>query len=99
MICGLLAGLIIGFLIYKGGNKFALQIFLIVSTCFLYLVSAGLFSKSVWSFEMHAVSQSVPFLARALLTSWLSGVRSLAAMQLKLALDLAVTISVRVFGT
>ena len=56
VICGLLAGIIIGFVIYKGGNRFALQIFLIVSTCFLYLVAAGLFSKSVWNFEMHHVS-------------------------------------------
>ena len=28
-----------------------IQIFLIASTCFLYLISAGLFSKAVWSFE------------------------------------------------
>lgn len=33
-----------------------LQLFLIVSTCFLYLVAAGLFSKAVWLFENHAVS-------------------------------------------
>ncbi len=33
-----------------------LQLFLIVSTCFLYLVAAGLFSKAVWLFEDHAVS-------------------------------------------
>lgn len=28
-----------------------MQIFLVVSTCFLYLVAAGLFSRSVWYFE------------------------------------------------
>lgn len=28
-----------------------MQIFLIVSTCFLYLVAAGLFSRGVWYFE------------------------------------------------
>lgn len=28
-----------------------LQIFLVISTCLLYLVAAGLFSRSVWSFE------------------------------------------------
>lgn len=35
-----------------------LQIFLVVSTCFLYLVAAGLFARSVWYFEQghwHAV--------------------------------------------
>jgi high-affinity iron transporter len=30
-----------------------LQLLLIVSTCFLYLVAAGLFSKSVGDFERH----------------------------------------------
>lgn len=38
----------------SGGNVASLQIFLIVSTCFLYLVAAGLFSKGVWSFEINA---------------------------------------------
>lgn len=49
---GLLAGCFIGYLIYKGGNQASLQVFLIVSTCFLYLVAAGLFSKGVWGFQM-----------------------------------------------
>jgi high-affinity iron transporter len=31
-----------------------MQIFLVVSTCLLYLVGAGLFSRSVWYFEMAA---------------------------------------------
>jgi len=31
-----------------------MQIFLIISTCFLYLVSAGLFTRAVWSFENYA---------------------------------------------
>ncbi|RMZ70830.1 plasma membrane iron permease [Pyrenophora seminiperda CCB06] len=54
VICGLGAGAFIGFLIYKGGNKTSLQIFLVVSTCFLYLVAAGLFSKGVWDLEQNA---------------------------------------------
>lgn len=53
-ICGLGAGAVIGYLIYKGGNKTSLQIFLVISTCFLYLVAAGLFSKGVWNLEQHA---------------------------------------------
>ena len=28
-----------------------MQVFLIISTCFLYLIAAGLFSKAVWYFE------------------------------------------------
>ncbi len=42
----------------RGGNAASLQTFLIVSTCFLYLVAAGLFSKAVWLFEADRVSSS-----------------------------------------
>ena len=35
----------------------SIQIFLIASTCFLYLVAAGLFSKAVWLFENNKVSR------------------------------------------
>lgn len=54
VICGLGAGVLVGYLIYAGGNKTSLQIFLVASTCFLYLVAAGLFSKGVWDLEMNA---------------------------------------------
>jgi high-affinity iron transporter len=54
VICGLGAGVLVGYLIYRGGNMASLQIFLIVSTCILYLVAAGLFSKAVWFFENNA---------------------------------------------
>ncbi|KAF2740804.1 plasma membrane iron permease [Polyplosphaeria fusca] len=54
VICGLIAGVAVGYLIYKGGNSASLQIFLIISTCFLYLVAAGLFSKGVWDLEQNA---------------------------------------------
>ncbi|KAF2010009.1 plasma membrane iron permease-like protein, partial [Aaosphaeria arxii CBS 175.79] len=53
VFCGLGAGILVGVLIYKGGNRTSLQIFLVASTCFLYLVAAGLFSKGVWDFETH----------------------------------------------
>lgn len=33
---------------YRGGASSKLQIFLVVSTCLLYLVAAGLFSRAVW---------------------------------------------------
>lgn len=54
VITGLGAGALIGYFIYKGGNKTSLQVFLVVSTCFLYLVAAGLFSKGVWNLEQDA---------------------------------------------
>lgn len=38
--------------IQRGGASTRLQFFLVISTCLLYLVGAGLFSRSVWSFEM-----------------------------------------------
>ncbi|MCJ1367208.1 hypothetical protein MMC16_006340 [Acarospora aff. strigata] len=53
VVVGIACGCLVGFLIYKGGNFASIQTFLIVSTCFLYLVAAGLFSKGVWRFEVH----------------------------------------------
>lgn len=50
-ITGLLAGGLVGWLIYKGGNTIRIQWFLIVSTMVLYLVAASLFSRAVWGFE------------------------------------------------
>lgn len=49
---GVLLGSIIGYVLYKGGNKLSLQYFLILSTCFLYTVSAGLISRGVWFLEL-----------------------------------------------
>ena len=46
---------------YRGGNFAPIQTFLIISTCFLYLVAAGLFSKAVWNFEMHKVSHTLHY--------------------------------------
>jgi high-affinity iron transporter len=68
VVCGILAGAIIGYLIFQGGNRSALQIFLIVSTCFLYLVAAGLFSKAVWFFEAREVSRLMPHHIHSMLT-------------------------------
>ena len=36
-----------------------IQIFLIISTCFLYLVAAGLFSRGVWDIEMYKFGKLV----------------------------------------
>ena len=56
-ITGLAAGAFVGFLIYKGGNRAPLQIFLVISSCILYLVAAGLFSRGIWSFERNAFNK------------------------------------------
>ncbi|KAK7208047.1 plasma membrane iron permease [Myxozyma melibiosi] len=53
VICGMLAGSAIGYLMYKGGDFVKIQYFLIIATCFLYLVGAGLFSKACWYFQNH----------------------------------------------
>jgi high-affinity iron transporter len=37
---------------YRGGSKLNIQYFLIASTCFLYLVAAGLMSRGVWFIEL-----------------------------------------------
>ncbi|CAK7209553.1 high-affinity iron permease [Sporothrix curviconia] len=52
VIVGLLAGIAVGYLLYKGGSSARLQVFLVASTALLYLVAAGLFSRAIWSFEM-----------------------------------------------
>ncbi|PNY29501.1 Plasma membrane iron permease [Tolypocladium capitatum] len=51
VVVGLLVGGFVGWLLYKGGSSAKLQLFLVASTCLLYLVAAGLFSRSVWHFE------------------------------------------------
>ncbi|KAL7784348.1 high-affinity iron permease-like protein [Trichoderma ceciliae] len=59
VICGILAGLAVGFFIYRGGNMMSIQIFLIASTSVLYLIAAGMFSKSIWSLQYHTFAQRV----------------------------------------
>jgi len=50
-ITGLICGLIIGYLIYASSSRVSLTIFLVISTNILFLLGAGLFSKSVGDFE------------------------------------------------
>ena len=59
VITGILAGLFIGFLMYKGGNHMSIQIFLCASTSVLYLIAAGMFSKSIWSLQYHVFANKV----------------------------------------
>lgn len=57
VVCGLLAGLLVGGFMYYGGSSISLQIFLCISTAILYLISAGLFSRGVWFFENYVFNQ------------------------------------------
>ncbi len=57
IISALALGSIIGVSLYKGGNSMSLQIFLVASTSFLYLVAAGLFSRGVWFYELELFVQ------------------------------------------
>lgn len=57
VVCGIIAGVAVGFVMYYWGSSSSLQMFLIISTCILYLLSAGLFSRGVWFFELHRYNQ------------------------------------------
>lgn len=57
VVIGLICGLACGMLLYYGGSKSSLQIFLVISTCILYLISAGLFSRGVWYFDNYYFNQ------------------------------------------
>ncbi|KAG0296562.1 high-affinity iron permease [Linnemannia gamsii] len=51
VVAGVALGLLIGFLIYRGGNKMRLHPFFVGSTCLLMMLAAGLVSKGVAAFE------------------------------------------------
>lgn len=53
VICGLIAGIAVGVALYYSGSTVSLQIFLIISTCILYLIAASLFSRGIWYFETY----------------------------------------------
>lgn len=56
-ICGLLAGLFCGFLIYAFASRATLRLFLISMTSFILLIGAGLFSSAVGDFQRNAFNQ------------------------------------------
>ncbi|KAI9162802.1 iron permease ftr1 family protein [Paramyrothecium foliicola] len=39
------------FFVFRAGSTAKIHVFLVISTCFLYLIAAGLFSRAVWFFE------------------------------------------------
>ncbi|KAH3681448.1 hypothetical protein WICPIJ_007605 [Wickerhamomyces pijperi] len=51
-ILALLTSSIVGYYLYRSSNSLSLKIFLISTTCLLYLISSGLFSKGVWQLEL-----------------------------------------------
>jgi high-affinity iron transporter len=59
VVTGIIAGLVVGLAIYRGGNRMTIQIFLIVATSALYLVAAGMFSKAIWSLQYHTFATRV----------------------------------------
>lgn len=75
VIVGLIAGCAVGYIIYKsvsnslhsghlltvhrGGASSKLQLFLIVSTCILYLVAAGLFSRGIWFIQAQQWNKAI----------------------------------------
>lgn len=52
IFAGIFVGALMGYMLYRGGNQLLLQYFLICSTAFLYIVSAGLMSRGVWFMEL-----------------------------------------------
>lgn len=57
VVAGLLAGGAIGLMLYYGVSYSSLQVFLVISTCILYLIAAGLFSRGVWFFETNTFNK------------------------------------------
>lgn len=52
-------GAFIGWIMYRTGDHMSIHYFLIVSTCFLYLVAAGLLSRGVWFVELQSFINKV----------------------------------------
>jgi high-affinity iron transporter len=58
VVIGLVCGLLAGMLLYYGVSFTSMQIFLVISTCILYLIAAGLFSRGVWFFETNTFNKA-----------------------------------------
>jgi len=59
VVCGIIAGAFISYLIYKSSSRLTLHIFLIVSTGVLLLVGAGLFSSACGYFQIYVFNKGV----------------------------------------
>lgn len=52
MLAAVSISLIFGYFFFKYSSSLSLKICLSITTCFMYLIAAGLFSKGVWQFEL-----------------------------------------------
>ncbi|WVQ82537.1 hypothetical protein IAT38_004666 [Cryptococcus sp. DSM 104549] len=59
VVVGLIAGFLVGYLIYRTGSTATLHWFLIGSTSFLCLIGAGLMSKGIGYFQYYRFAQGV----------------------------------------
>ncbi|KZO94671.1 Ftr1 protein [Calocera viscosa TUFC12733] len=59
VVVGLLCGALVAYFIYRGSAVLAIRYFLVVSTCVLFLVGAGLFSRAVGFFQSFIFNQGV----------------------------------------
>ncbi|WFD28473.1 hypothetical protein MNAN1_003484 [Malassezia nana] len=58
-IVGVLAGLLVGYLIYRSRSISSIKPFLVFSTCALLIIDAGMFSRSVYYFQFFRYVQLV----------------------------------------
>jgi high-affinity iron transporter len=58
VVVGLICGVSVGLILYYGASYSSMQVFLIISTCILYLIAAGLFSRGVWYFETNTFNKA-----------------------------------------
>ncbi|KAL4886525.1 iron permease FTR1/Fip1/EfeU [Aspergillus karnatakaensis] len=59
VVCGVAGGGVVGYGIYRTGQTASMQVFLVISTGFLYLVAAGLLSRGVWFLEADAWNRAI----------------------------------------
>lgn len=58
-IIGLFCGLLCGFVVFKAGSFNKIRFFLVFSTCFLLVIAAGMFSRSVYYLQFYRYVQLV----------------------------------------
>ncbi|KAF9439086.1 high-affinity iron permease [Entomortierella beljakovae] len=59
VIVGLFCGCLIGYILYRGGNRMNLHVFFTASTYLLLLLAAGLVAKGVAAFESYAWNKAI----------------------------------------
>ncbi|KAG0047634.1 hypothetical protein BGZ83_007339 [Gryganskiella cystojenkinii] len=59
VVVGVFCGLLVGYILYRGGNKMSLHRFFIGSTCLLLLLAAGLVAKGIASFEAYTWAKKI----------------------------------------